>query len=97
MLECIRHESAYALGLAIGRRHTVPRRMLATAWAALLLVLFVLLHERAFAVTSYADFFAREHSIRWGAPNAMLGGPVMWFLIASGVVNTASLTVLRAR
>jgi hypothetical protein len=68
--------------------------VLLPSWLLLLSMLFGLLWRRAFVVTSTADFLARsEFAIRWGTPDALLGGPVMWFLIASGAANLGAYLV----
>jgi hypothetical protein len=65
---------------------------LALGWIALLFVLFGLLNRRALSVTSFEAFHAgRPLELGWGAPEALLGGPVMAFLTASAALNAAAL------
>jgi hypothetical protein len=72
--------------LGIGRRRL--RNALAPVWLLIIVVLFGVLWRRAFLVVTVAAFRTQNDlAIRWGAPEAMLGGPVMWFLIASGAIN----------
>jgi hypothetical protein len=60
--------------------------------------LFVLLRRRALSVTSFQAFSAgRPIELGWGAPESLLGGPVMAFLAASGALNAAGLLWLSLR
>jgi hypothetical protein len=82
-----------------GRRRA--RSLLAAiglAWIAVLFVLFGLLRRRALSVTTFEAFQAgRPLELGWGAPEALLGGPVMAFLAASAALNAGGLVWLFAR
>ena len=92
----------YVLGFALGGwaisggRARRLAASFAVGWPSLLATLFGLLWRRAFTITTYDDFWSagRRFTVAWGGPQAMLGGPVMAFLLVAGAANAVAIAVL---
>ncbi|MEW5848202.1 MAG: hypothetical protein AB2A00_05280 [Myxococcota bacterium] len=96
--------ACYVLGFLLARRLVSTRGMralyafLAVLWPCILSFIFVLTWERAFTVTTYADFHSsRTFEIRWGTPDSLLGGPLTTFLVVGGVINALAVAILVLR
>lgn len=82
-----------------GRPLPILLRLLAI-WAVVGLILVPLLWERSFTVTSYSAFMAgtwERFAVRWGEQDSFFGRPIMWCLLASGVIDILPLYLLYRR
>lgn len=94
---------SYVVGFALAARRIRAGRLgallrqLAAGWIGLLLVLFVALAERSLVVTTTSELHRPERPAAvppWGDPRALLGGPLMYALLASSAWNGAPLAIL---
>ena len=91
------HAASAALHLTRGRSRLLLTSLL-LAWLSLLAFLFGAIPSRALWITTYQTFHTSPPPpLTWASPGALLGGPAMYFLLASTAANASSLLWFLAR
>jgi hypothetical protein len=101
MLLFVAYVAGFAAAAEVLRRGRSWRYVvvpLAVSWPIVLVVLFGLLWRRAFTATTHAAFHTgRVAELSWGAPDGVIGGPVMFFLSVGVALNLAAAGLVWAR